>query len=654
MNTHANMDPHISPIDQEFFTKLLNAPDPIAASFAEDATLEKYRRVKITKPVIYVGLTSSSEVAGAFDTYNEVQRYLTETGVDADVVTVGSLGLCSFEPMIDVQLPGKCRIVFQQVTPEKVSPILDGALNNFIPTEFALGQYRQSIHQPWPGVPYMDEISFFHSQRRLLLQNCGIIDPENISDYLSRGGYTALALVLRKHTHEAVCRIVEQSKLRGRGGGGFPTAKKWLMALQAAADQKYFICNADESDPGAFMDRLLMESDPHRVIEGLAIGAYAIGASKAIIYTRNRYRLTVERLEKALKQAYQLGLLGHNILDSGYNLDIVLRKGPGAYVCGEETALIRSLEGKRGMPESKPPYPAEKGLFGKPTVVNNIETLANVPTIIQKGGEWFAAIGTPTSTGTKIFSVAGKINSTCLVEVPMGTPLSKVVELAGGVPEGRKLKAVQIGGASGGCAVPETLNVPIDFEALVDVGLNMGSGGVTILDDTVCMIDMVKYFMHFIQKESCGKCIPCRDGSRRMLEILENITRRPVNENGHNTLERFKGVIHLESLAEVMRDTSLCGLGQTAPNPVLSTLKHFREEYEEHIFDRKCRAGVCRDLRTFYVDVEKCTGCTACARKCPTNAIIGTPRSPYFIIEDKCIGCGVCQDVCKFSAVFFK
>jgi NADH:ubiquinone oxidoreductase subunit F (NADH-binding)/Pyruvate/2-oxoacid:ferredoxin oxidoreductase delta subunit len=619
-----------------------------------DEKLSVFQRKNISKPIIFLGVTSSSVVGGALETREAIENYRDQTSVDFEYVEVGSIGLCSIEPIMDVQLPGKTRVSFQKVTADLVGTILDGIFNNFLPTEYVLAQYRSPLQLPWNNVPFFDELSFFNSQHRVLLANCGITSPNSIIDSFSVGGYKTFANVLRSFTHDDVCSNVEKSGLRGRGGGGFPTGKKWRKALEAGADKKYFICNADESDPGAFMDRLLMESDPHLVIEGIAISAYAIGANKAFIYTRNRYEFTVLRLENALRQAYSAGLLGDNIFDSGYNLDIVIRKGPGAYVCGEETALIQSLEGKRGMPTLKPPYPTTRGLFGKPTVVNNIETIANIPFIISKGYEWYNSIGTEKSKGTKLFSVSGKVNQTCLVEVPLGVSIARIVELGGGVAKGRKLKAVQIGGPSGGCAIPEHLNTPIDFETLKDIGLSMGSGGIIVFDDTVCMIDIVKYFMHFIQKESCGKCIPCREGSRRMLEILENITRRPVTDDGHTTLERFKGVIHLESLAEVMRDTSLCGLGQTAANPVLSTLKLFREEYEEHIFDRKCTASICRNLRTFYIDIDNCNGCAACAKKCPTNAIIGTPRSPYFIVEEKCIGCGVCEEVCKFSAVFFK
>jgi NADH:ubiquinone oxidoreductase subunit F (NADH-binding) len=612
------------------------------------------RRQTVSKPLVYINITSSSVVAGALETLKAIEGYINESNTDIDIVEVGTIGLCSQEPIVDIQLPGRCRLSFQRVTADIVSSILDGVLNNFLPAEYALAQYRNPLHQPWINIPYIDEISFFSSQHRILLEKCGIISPNSIEDSIAFGGYKAFTNVIRSYTHGDVCTIIEKSALRGRGGGGFPTGKKWRETLEAASDQKYFICNADESDPGAFMDRLLMESDPHQIIEGIAISAYAIGANKAFIYTRNRYNLTVSRLEKALKQAYATGLLGYNIFDSGYNLDISIKKGPGAYVCGEETALIQSLEGKRGMPTFKPPFPSTKGLFGKPTAVNNIETVANIPHIINKGSEWFNSIGTEKSKGTKLFSISGKVNQTCLVEVPLGVPLAKIVELAGGVPKGHKLKAVQIGGPSGGCIIPDDLIIPIDFETLKDKGLTMGSGGINVFDDTVCIIDMLKYYMDFIQKESCGKCIPCREGSQRMLEILESITSRPKTFDGHNTLERFKGVILLESIAEVMRDTSLCGLGQTAANPLISAIKYFREEFEEHIFDRKCAAGVCRNLRTYYIDVEKCTGCSACAKRCPTNAIIGTPRSPYFIVEEKCIGCGMCEEVCKFSSVFFK
>ncbi len=647
------MDKTLHTIDSKtIIDYLIN--DKNSLSIEVEDYFEIFKNNRITRPKIFIGITSSSVIAGSGKTLDAINEYVSENNLSIDIEIVGSIGLCSDEPVVDIQLPGKNRISFRKIHASDVPMLLDSILNSFIPEEKVIGQYRNSIHEFWTGVPFMDEINFFRNQNRVVLSNAGIINPTIIQQYIARGGYSALAHVIRNFTFEEICLIIEKSGLRGRGGGGFPTGQKWLKALQTPADQRFIICNADESDPGAFLDRLLIESDPHRVIEGLAIGAYAIGANTAYIYTNSNFELTVQRLETAIEQAYKAGLLGHNILDSGYNIDIKVIKGPGAYVCGEETALIRSIEGKRGMPTVKPPYPSDSGLFGKPTVVNNIETLANIPQIILKGAGWFSAIGTDSSKGTKIFSISGKSANTCMVEVAMGTQLSTLVELAGGVLPGKKLKALHIGGPTGGCAIPDELNTPIDYVGLKEKGLSMGSGGIHILDDTVCIVDMVKYYMDFIHNESCGKCIPCREGSRRMLEILENISRRPITDDSHSTLERFKGVINLETIAEVMRDTSLCGLGQAAPNPVLRTIKLFRDEFEEHIFDRNCKSGVCQDLRTFYIDVEKCTGCNACAKKCPTNAIYGTPRSPYFIVEDKCIGCGICLDACKFGAVFFK
>lgn len=648
------MDTPYTNTDRSFFTEKVipNLHSELPPDIYEK--LFSYRHERISKPIIFIGITTSSIVTGALRTYDAIKNYIEENTLNADLVRVGSLGMCSFEPIVEVQLPGKSRVAFRNVSADDVPSILDGALNNFIQSDIALFQYPSSILELWPDVPLMTEHPFFAKQNRLLLRNSGIINPESIIEYIARGGYSALAKTLRQYTCDSVCKTVEESGLRGRGGGGFSTGVKWRKALAFPTNERYFICNADESDPGAFMDRLLIESDPHRIIEGIIISSYAISANKAFIYIRNRYDLTVKRMETAIKQAYDFGLLGYNILDSGFSLDITIKRGPEAYVCGEETALIRSLEGKRGMPSIKPPYPTEVGFNNKPTVVNNVETIANVPDILLNGATWFANIGTQNSKGTKIFSINGKVSNTCMVEVSMGESLSTLVELAGGVKPDQVLKAIHLGGPSGVSVTPDEMDVPIDFDELSSKGIPMGSGGVQILDETVCMVDLSKYFMHFIRNESCGKCIPCREGSNRMYQILDNISRRPYSNEGHNTLERFKGVIHLETLAEVMKDTSLCGLGQTAPKPLLKALKSFRDEFEEHIFDRKCKAGVCRDLRTFYIDVDKCTGCTACAKKCPTNAIIGTPRSPYFIVEEKCIGCGVCQTTCKFAAVFFK
>ncbi|MBE3123812.1 MAG: 4Fe-4S binding protein, partial [Planctomycetes bacterium] len=458
--------------------------------------------------------------------------------------------------------------------------------------------------------------------------------------------------VLRTMKPEDVCGVVEASGLRGRGGGGFPTGKKWKFALAAPGEQKYLICNADEGDPGAFMDRAVIEGDPHRMLEGMAIAAYAIGATKAYVYIRAEYPLAIRRLIRAIEQAKTYGFLGRNVLDSGFNLDIHIKQGAGAFVCGEETALISSIEGKRGMPRPRPPFPAVRGLFDKPTIINNVETLANVPAIIANGPEWFSAVGTKTSKGTKVFALSGKVCRTGLVEVAMGTTIRQIVfDIGGGIPNEKAYKAVQIGGPSGGCIPTPHLDIQVDYESLKTVGAMMGSGGLVVMDEDTCMVDVAKFFMDFIQRESCGKCIPCREGTRRMLEILQRITRGRGNETGLDALERFQGVLYLNRLAEVIKDTSLCGLGQTAPNPVLSTLRWFRDEYEAHIYERHCPAGVCKELLTYRIDKDRCRGCTLCAKKCPTQAIMGNPKSPHYIIPDKCISCGTCMQVCRLGAV---
>ncbi|KAF0197916.1 MAG: Fe-only hydrogenase subunit beta [Bacteroidetes bacterium] len=632
---------------------LLNQQPENAEAFEEYLSLLK--RDAVERPVIFVGTGTCGMIAGAGETLQAIRTYLDEKEIEAEVVEVGCIGFCVHEPLVDVQLPGKRRISFSKITRAKVEPLLDDILNTVVPDENVLGQYSHPHHEAWDNVRLLGEMPFFRLQNRLVLRNCGIVNPFSIEEFIVRGGYKSLTRVLRNYSSDKVCEIIEDSGLRGRGGGGFPTGKKWKTALNTPGDERFMICNGDESDPGAFMDRSLFEGDPHKIIEGVAIAAYAINARKAYIYVRAEYTLAVERLRLAIQQATDAGLLGHNILNSGYSLTIQVREGAGAFVCGEETALISSIEGKRGTPRPKPPFPASRGLFGKPTVVNNVETLANIPAIMEHGPAWFAGIGTSSSKGTKVFALAGKINTTGLIEVTMGTSLKDLIyHIAGGIRDGKQIKAVQLGGPSGSCLPEQSLDVKIDYEALVEAGTIMGSGGLVVMDEDTCMVDIASFFTDFLQRESCGKCIPCREGSRRMHEILENITRRPVNETGHETLERFKGVMQLGNLAEVIRDTSLCGLGQTAPNPLISALKYFREEFEEHIFDRKCRAGVCKDLKVYYIDIEKCNGCTVCAKKCPTTAIIGSPRNPHFIIEDKCTGCGICYDVCKFVAVFVR
>ncbi len=613
------------------------------------------RRDKVTRPVIFIGTGTCGIISGASATLIRVKKYISDNNLSADIIEVGCNGYCSAEPVLDVQLPGKARISFRNVTDDKAADVLDAVFHHSLQPGQALGQYRQTGLEEWPGVPLMEQIPWFSQQQRHILKNAGIISPASIDEYIARGGYKSLFKSVLNYPADKICEIIEQSGLRGRGGGGFPTGKKWKVALDTAGDQKFMICNADESDPGAFMDRAMIETDPHRVIEGLAIAAYAIGASQAVIYVRSDYENPLVILETAISQAKDYGLLGENIFGSGFSLSMNVRQGAGAFVCGEETALITSLEGKRGLPISKPPYPAEKGLWGQPTVINNVETLANVPGILEHGPLWFKSTGTQSSKGTKLFSVAGKSVSTGFIEVPMGITFSSIInDIAGGVKDGKTLKAAQLGGPSGVCIPPAQLDTPLDYEALADIGAALGLGGLVILDEKTCMVNLARYFMDFLRNESCGKCIPCREGTSKMLDILDSITKRPKEESTHETLERFKGVVQMESLAEVIRDTSLCGLGQNAPNPVLSSLKWFREEFEEHIFDRRCAAGVCHDLRKFYIDVDLCNGCNICQKKCPEIAIVGTLKAPHFIIESKCTGCGICLEACKFSAIYFK
>ncbi|MBN2712811.1 MAG: NADH-quinone oxidoreductase subunit NuoF [Planctomycetes bacterium] len=610
------------------------------------------KREKLSRPAIFVGAGTCGLGAGAAKTMDKVKAYLHNKAIDADVVDVGCIGYCAGEPLVEVQLPGKCRVAFQTITEDKVEGLLDKVFTKKIPQELVLGQHRQEGLDPWKDTQYIEEHPFFAPQTRWVLKNCGKIDPASIDEYIANGGYKSFTACIMRNTPEQVCKTVEESGLRGRGGGGFPTGRKWKFAMESSAEQKYLICNADEGDPGAFMDRAVIEGDPHRLLEGMAIASYAIGASKAYIYIRAEYPLAVRRLEQAIEQARNYGLIGYNIFDSGFNLDIIIKMGAGAFVCGEETALINSIEGKRGMPRPRPPFPAVRGLFGKPTIINNVETLSNVPTIIDKGAEWFSSVGTDTSKGTKVFALSGKINRTGLVEIAMGTKLREIVFGAGGgIPNGKKYKAVQIGGPSGGCIPEQHLDIEIDYESLKTVGAIMGSGGLVVMDEDTCMVDVAKFFMDFIQRESCGKCIPCREGTRRMLEILQRITHGRRSEKGNDALERFRGVMYLNRLSNVIKDTSLCGLGQTAPNPVLSTLRWFRDEYEAHVYERKCPAGVCTELVEYRIDAEACKGCTLCAKKCPTDAIMGNPKAPHYIIPDKCIACGTCYDVCRFKAV---
>jgi NADH:ubiquinone oxidoreductase subunit F (NADH-binding)/(2Fe-2S) ferredoxin len=625
--------------------------------------MTRLRRDVLSRPAIFIGAGTCGLGAGAGRTLEAVGDYLKQRKVQADVVEVGCIGLCSAEPLLDVQLPGRTRVSCERVTADRVPDVLDALLAGKVPAEGVIGQFHPTppvddakagtdVLQPWADVPYLDEHPFFRPQTRWVLRNCGLIDPRSIDEYLARGGYQAFARVLRKMTRTELCDIVETSGLRGRGGGGFPTGRKWRIALNTPGYQKYLICNADEGDPGAFMDRAVIEGDPHRLVEGIGIAAYAIGATKAYVYIRAEYPLAIAMLERAIEQAEHYGLLGENVLGSGSNLRIIIKQGAGAFVCGEETALINSIEGRRGMPRPRPPFPAVSGLFAKPTVINNVETLANLPALVGMGAEAFAAVGTASSKGTKVFALSGKVQRTGLVEVAMGTSVRQIVlDIGGGPADGKAFKAAQIGGPSGGCIPTSHLDIEIDYESLKTVGAMMGSGGLVVMDEDNCMVDVAKFFMDFIQRESCGKCIPCREGTRHMLEILQAITRSRRSETGYHALERFKGVMYLTRLAEVIKDTSLCGLGQSAPNPVLSTLRWFRDEYEAHIFERKCPAGVCTELLHYRIDPDKCRGCTVCAKACPAEAIMGAPKSPHYIVEEKCLGCGSCVQACRLGAV---
>jgi NADH-quinone oxidoreductase subunit F len=577
--------------------------EPIASAMAKGpqamaAMLASLRRETLEQPAIFIGAGTCGLGAGASKTLAAIREFLAQRQIKADVVEVGCNGMCSDEPIVDIQIPGRARVSFGTITEDKAPQLLDEVLGQKrIPAGLVLGQYRTAGAKPWDGVAYLDEHPFLKRQVRVVLASSGIIDPNNIFEYIARGGYSSIAKILRTMTPDEVCDLIEKSGLRGRGGGGFLTGRKWKFARSAVADQKYLICNADEGDPGAFMDRAVCESDPHRLLEGMLIAAYAIGATKAYIYIRAEYPLAIENLNHAFEQATSCGLIGYNILNSGVDLSIKMKMGAGAFVCGEETALIHSIEGKRGMPRPRPPFPAVQGLFGKPTVINNVETLANLAVITDRGADWYNSMGTQGSKGTKVFALSGMVRRTGLVEVPMGTTLREVVyDIGGGIPNNKKCKAVQIGGPSGGCVPEAHLDIATDYEELKRFGTIIGSGGLVVVDESTCMVDFAKYFMEFIQSESCGKCIPCREGTRRMLEILESITRPRHKEEELDPLLRVQGIMHLKKLAETIRATSLCGLGQSAPNPVLSTLQWFRDEYEAHVFERRCPSGSCKEL----------------------------------------------------------
>lgn len=580
------------------------------------------------------GCTSSNSLA----IIEALEAEIAKKGLqdEVKVVRTGCFGLCALGPIMIVYPEGS---FYSQVKVTDVPEIVEEHLLKGRLVKRLL--YDETVTMD--DVKSLQETDFYKKQHRVALRNCGVIDPESIEEYIAFDGYMALAKCLKEYTPAEVIQIVKDSGLRGRGGGGFPTGLKWSFTAANEADQKYVVCNADEGDPGAFMDRSVLEGDPHCIIEAMAICGYATGASEGYVYVRAEYPIAVKRLKIAIDQAREYGLLGKNIFDSGFDFDVHVRLGAGAFVCGEETALMTSIEGNRGEPRPRPPYPAVKGLFGKPTTENNVETFANVPQIILKGADWFASMGTEKSKGTKVFALGGKIKNTGLVEIPMGTTLREIIEeIGGGIPNGKKFKAAQTGGPSGGCIPAALMDTPIDYDNLTAIGCMMGSGGLIVMDEDNCMVDIAKFFLNFTVDESCGKCTPCRVGTKRLLEMLDKITA------GKATMEDLD---RLEDLCNYIKANSLCGLGQTAPNPVLATLKFFREEYIAHVRDKKCPAGVCKALMTYAIDADKCRGCTACARKCPAGAISGKVKEVHTIDTEKCIKCGVCMETCKFGAV---
>ena len=581
------------------------------------------------------GCTSSNSELIIERLKEEIQAHGLEKEVN--VIRTGCFGLCALGPIMVVYPEGA---FYSMVKPDDVPEIVEEHLLKGRIVKRLL--YQETVMDD-NSVKSLNETTFYGKQRRIALRNCGVINPENIDEYIAVDGYQALGKVLTEMTPQQVIDVIKASGLRGRGGAGFPTGVKWGFAAANEADQKYVCCNADEGDPGAFMDRSILEGDPHVVLESMAIAGYAIGASQGYIYVRAEYPIAVKRLQIAIDQAHEYGLLGNDIFGTGFNFDISLRLGAGAFVCGEETALMTSIEGKRGEPRPRPPFPAVKGLFEKPTILNNVETWANITQIILNGADWFKSIGTERSSGTKVLALGGKIKHTGLVEVPMGTTLREIVEeIGGGVPNGHTFKAAQTGGPSGGCIPASEMDVKIDYDNLLAIGAMMGSGGMIIMDDTTCMVDIAKFFLEFTVDESCGKCTPCRVGTRRLLEILNKIT------SGNGTLE---DIDRLEKLCYYLKENSLCALGQTAPNPVLSTLKYFRDEYIAHVTEKRCPAGVCKALTNYHIDPDKCRGCTLCARNCPVGAITGTVKQPHVIDTKKCIKCGACMEKCKFGAI---
>ena len=595
------------------------------------------------RPRINVGMATCGRAAGAGAVFDALREEADRLGLEAAIVPVGCLGYCQQEPLVDVALPGRGRVLYSHVTPDQARALLHSLADGVLPEEGALARMRVEGEAESESLPYLDELPFYARQHKIVLRNCGLLDPMSIEEYVARGGYAPLARALLDLTPDEVVDEVLRSGLRGRGGAGFPTGRKWRICRDAPGEPKYVICNGDEGDPGAYMDRTVLESDPFSVIEGLTIAGYGVGAHQGYIYVRDEYPLAVERVTQATGRAEELGLLGDDILGSGFDFHIAIVRGAGAFVCGEETALIASIEGGAGEPRPKPPFPAISGLWGQPTVINNVKTLATVPVIIGKGAEKYAAIGTEGNAGTVVFSLVGKVANTGLVEVPLGLTLREMIEgIGGGGLDGRRVKAVQTGGPSGGCLPAEQFHLPITYESLTAAGSIMGSGGMVVMDEETCMVDVARYFLGFTMAESCGKCTPCRDGTRHMYEILTRIV------EGQGTPEDLDD---LEEVAHWVKEASLCGLGQTAPNPVLSTLRYFRAEYEAHVQEKRCPAGVCRALIRLVIHADRCTGCGLCKRECPVGAISGEPKRPHVIDQTVCIHCRICHDVCPVDAI---
>jgi NADH:ubiquinone oxidoreductase subunit F (NADH-binding)/Pyruvate/2-oxoacid:ferredoxin oxidoreductase delta subunit/(2Fe-2S) ferredoxin len=593
---------------------------------------------KNEEPIIYIGAASCGRAAGAVQLLAQTNRWLKDNDLTAKVVQVGCIGPCYLEPLVDIQMPGQPRVSYNNVTTKTLPTILGSHVGESVPyTKGAIGHFGK---EPFNGIPRFFELPMLKPQVRIVLRNCGLIDPEQIDQYLAVDGYQGFMSALRMSPDDVI-GVVRRAGLRGRGGAGFPTYKKWTVCRNAPGNQKYLICNADEGDPGAFMNRSLIESDPHALLEGMLIAGYAIGASHGIVYIRAEYPLAIERLNEAMQQMKDYGLLGEHILDSAFSFDIKVKEGAGAFVCGEETALIGSIEGKRGMPKSRPPFPAISGLFGCPTIINNVETLGTLPNILRNGPDWYNRFGKEGNRGTKTFSLVGKVRRQGLIEVQLGTSLREIIyDIGGGLQ--KPFKAIQTGGPSGGCLSEEFLDLTVDYESLTAAGSIMGSGGLIVMDEDTCVVDLAKYFLDFTQKESCGKCTPCRVGTRHMVEILTKIT------HGEGSAE---DLLALRTLGDTIKKGALCGLGQTAPNPVLTTLRYFRNEYLEHIKEQRCRAVVCKDLIEYRVIKEKCTGCQSCVKVCPTGAITGPRSEPHNVDKTKCIKCRSCYVTCRFEAI---